>query len=93
MPPFNEIVLDSIESFDFARPVIEFISDKFSNFGDIVWFIFFVVLVFFTIYSLVLVYHWFRYSIGSLMVWIAMIAYFTVSFVLLNAFYLSALNI
>lgn len=93
MPLNNETIIDSISSLGFAEPVISFISDKFSSFGEIIWFVFFIVLLFFAIYSLILVYHWFKYGIGSFAIWVAMIAYFVVSFVLLSALYLSALNI
>lgn len=93
MPISDKTIIDSVESLGFAEPVIEFISDRISSFSEIVWFVFFVVLAFFAIYSIVLVYHWFRYGIGSFIIWIAMAAYFTVSFVLLSALYLSALNI
>lgn len=93
MPDSNETIIDSIGSLGFAESITKFIADRFSSFSGIVWFVFFAVLAFFIIYSLILIYHWFRYGIGSFAIWVAMIAYFIVSFVLLSALYLSALNI
>jgi hypothetical protein len=93
MPNSNETIIDSIGSLGFVKPVVEFISDRFNSFGEIVWLIFFAVLIFFVIYSLILVYHWLRYGVGSFAIWVAMIVYFVISFALLSALYLSALNI
>lgn len=93
MPVSNETIIDSVNSLDFAEPVVEFIAGKLGSFSEIVWFIFFAVLVFFIIYSLILVYHWLRYGVGSFAIWVAMVVYFAVSLALLVTLYLSALNI
>ena len=47
----------------------------------------------FLIYSLILVYHWLKYGIGSFTVWFAMIAYFSVSLICIILMYLSAIII
>lgn len=94
MSPYGEeIISGPIKSLDFIESVFQFISSKLGDFGEIVWFIFFAVLIFFAVYSLILIYHWFKYGASSFAVWIAMIAYFTVSFALLATFYMSAVNI
>lgn len=63
------------------------------NANSIVWLIFFIALAFFVFYSLMLVYHWIKYGIGSSTVWLAMIIYFTGSFILISVSYLSFIAI
>ncbi len=82
-------IVDSFSN-GFTGLINDFISN---NANSIVWFIFLFIFAFFLIYSLILVYHWLKYGIGSFTVWFAMIAYFSVSLICIILMYLSAIII
>jgi len=82
--------IDPLKSVGLPESVNNFI---LNNAGDIAWFIFFVVLAFFAFYTLMLVYHWLKYGVGSFTMWLGMIIYFAVSFILISAMYLSVIII
>lgn len=83
-------IIDSFESESFVGLINDFI---LNNINNIVWFVFLIILVFFLIYSLILVYHWLKYERSSFTIWLAMIVYFSVSSVCLILMYLSAIII
>jgi len=57
----------------------------------LIWLVFWVILILYAVYSLILLYHWFRYAWNSLAVWPVMVVYFGVSFVLISTLIFSAL--
>ncbi|MCH7529910.1 hypothetical protein IIB50_02220 [Patescibacteria group bacterium] len=61
--------------------------------AHIVWLVFWTILGFAGIYSLFLLYHWFRYGLNSFAIWVVMILYFSVSFLLVGVMFLSVMNI
>lgn len=82
-----------IDPFKFSRLFESLNNFILNNTGNIAWLIFFVVLAFFVLYSLMFAYHWLKYSVNSFTMWLGMIIYFVVSFMLLSAMYLSVIII
>ena len=85
----NEFITP-FKSFGLTESIDNIVSNNTNN---IIWFIFFIAFAFFFIYSLMLIYHWFKYGGGLFAIWLAMIMYFSVSFVLIGAMYFSAIII
>jgi len=63
------------------------------NTASIVWIVFLLIVVVFIAYSLILLYHWFRYTFSSLAMWPVLFIYFGVSFVLISTMFFAALSI
>ena len=57
-----------------------------------IWAGFVIILFIFTVYSVILLYHWWRYAFTSLITWPALAIYFGVSFVLISIMFFSALS-
>jgi hypothetical protein len=74
---------------DIFQPIARFIPENI-NTADFVWFIFFAVLAFWIIYSIIMLYHWLHYSLHSKMIVAAMLLYFAISFALVSALFYSA---
>ena len=89
MLPINQ----NIDPFGSSKLIETVTNLILNNTYNIVWLIFFVVLAFFCLYSLILVYHWLKYGMGSFTIWLAIIIYFVVSFILISAMYLSVITI
>ncbi|PIT96749.1 hypothetical protein COT82_01485 [Candidatus Campbellbacteria bacterium CG10_big_fil_rev_8_21_14_0_10_35_52] len=88
---FNEVEsIAPFKSFWFTELINNII---LNNADNVVWFVFFVAFAFFFIYSLILIYHWFKYGAGSFIIWLAMIVYFSISLALISAMYFSAIII
>lgn len=83
-------IIDSFKSNNFIKLISDFV---LNNTNNIIWFIFLIIFVFFLIYSLIFIYHWLKYETASSTIWLAMIVYFSVSFICLVLMYLSAIII
>ncbi len=56
------------------------------------WYIFWTVIFFFVVYSLILLYHWMRYSESGAVTLAASLVYFGGSIVLINIMFFSVIN-
>jgi len=80
-------------------PVIKGIVDQLAPLSTVslpvesfIWAGFVIILIIFAVYSVILLYHWWRYAFTSLVTWPALAIYFGVSFVLISIMFFSALS-
>lgn len=78
---------------DPVTKALNFTLGKSVNMVDIIWYIFLGAIFVFSIYSLILVYHWIKFGQDSAFIWVGMIVYSIVSFILLSTMYIATINI